>query len=108
VTKIDFESIRKVWVTEASGSELGLWWLADDLREILDDKATEEEVRIATLRALKPLLGSGQLQATTSFEVGKFQRWSGDVDQQIHRIEEEWKTIGIPGIGDIVWFIGIR
>lgn len=105
---IDFETIRKRWVTEGSESDLGLWWLADDLREILRDDATEEEVRAATLEALRPLLESGKLRAVTLLEGGKFEVWAGDIDQQLASIDEGWRTVGKPNIGDVVWFIGER
>jgi hypothetical protein len=103
---IDFETIRKRWVTEGWESDLGLWWLADDLREVFGDEATEEEVRTATLEALRPLLESGKLRAVTLLEGGKFEAWIGDVDQQLARIGEGWRAVGKPDIGDIVWFIG--
>lgn len=105
---IDFKSIRERWVTEGSESDLGLWWLADDLREVLGNAATEEEVRSATVRALRPLLESGTLRAVDLLEGGKFEVWSGDVDQQLARIVEGWKTVGKPDIGDVVWLIGRR
>lgn len=103
---IDFEAIRKRWVTEGAGSDLGLWWLADDLREALGCDATEEEVRAVTLELLRPLLESAQLQAVTLLEGGKFEIWTGDVDQQLEKIVKGWKTVGKPDIGDVVWFIG--
>ena len=103
---IDFEPIRKRWVREGSESDLGLWWLADDLREVLGPDATEEEVRATTLEALRPLLESGKLRAVTLLEGGTFEVWTGDVDQQLANIAEGWRAVGKPDIGDVVWFIG--
>lgn len=108
MTNVDFKAIHERWVMEGSKSDLGLWWLADDLREILGDDAAEEEVRAATLEALRPLLESGKLRAVTLAEGGKFEVWAGDVDQQLASIAEGWRTVGRPDIGDVVWFIGER
>jgi len=105
---IDFKTTRERWVTEGSESDLGLWWLAEDVREVLGDAATEEEVRAATLTALGPLLESGALRAVTLLDGGKFEVWSGDVAEQLARIAEGWKAVGKPDIGDVVWFIGTR
>jgi hypothetical protein len=105
---IDFESLRKRWLTEGSESDLGLWWLADDLREVLGPNATEEDVRAATLSALRPLLESRQLRAVTLLEGGKFEVWGGDVGEQLASIAKGWRTVGKPDIGDVVWFIGKR
>lgn len=105
---IDFESLRERWVTEGSESDLGLWWLADDLCETLCADATEEEVRTATLEAVRPLLESGKLRAVDLLEGGDFETWSGDVDQQLATIAKGWKAVGRPTIGDVVWFVGER
>lgn len=105
---IDFKTVRERWVKEGSESDLGLWWLADDLREVLGDGATEEEVRSATVRALRPLLESGTLRAVNLLEGGKFEVWPGDVDEQLARVVEGWKAVGKPDIADVVWFIGQR
>lgn len=105
---IDFTTIRDRWVTEAADSDLGLWWLADDLREVLGEAASEEDVRSATVNALRPLLESGALRAVTLLDAGKFEVWPGGVDQQIARIVEGWRALGKPDIGDIVWFLGPR
>lgn len=93
---------------EGNECDLGLWWLADDIREYLGDEATEEEVRTVTIEALRPLLDSGKLRAVTLLEGGKFDVWSGDVEQQLSRIAEGWRTVGEPTIGDVVWFVGER
>jgi len=105
---IDLESIRRRWDTEGTDSDLGLWWLADDVREVLGDNATEDEVCAATIEAVRPLLESGKLQAADLLEGGQFETWSGDIDQQIARIVEGWQTVGKPTIGDVVWFVGNR
>lgn len=108
VTDIGLEAMRQRWVAEGSGSDLGLWWLADDVREVLGPGAAEEEVRTVTLRALRPLLESGKLRAVDLREGGKFEAWPGDIEQQLGRIESQWSKVGKPDIGDVVWFIGPR
>lgn len=105
---IDFDAIRKRWVAEGSESDLGLWWLADDVREVLGRDTTEEEVRTATLEVLRPLLESGQLRAVTLLDDGKFEAWAGNVHQQLEKIVKGWKAVNKPDIGDVVWFIGER
>jgi hypothetical protein len=65
-------------------------------------------VRRTTLEALRPLLASGQLRAVELLDGGKFERWPGNVEQQLARIEVEWRAVGKPDIGDVVWFIGDR
>ncbi len=107
-TDIELEGLRGQWVAEGSESDLGLWWLADDVRELLGAEATEEDVRATTLRALRPLLESGKLKAVNLLEGGKFEPWPGDVDQQLDRIAEAWRAAVKPNIGDVVWFIGTR
>ena len=104
----DFESIREQWALIAAESDMGLWWLANDLRDALGDEPTEAEVRAATLEAVKPLLKSGQLRAVTMFEGGTFKVWPGTVKQQLSRIRAEWELVGTPTIGDVVWFVGER
>jgi hypothetical protein len=108
VIDIDLEGVRRRWVVDGSESDLGLWWLADDVRELLGADASEAEVRIATLRAVRPLLESGQLRAVNLLEGGKFEPWPGDTAQQIERIAEAWRAVVKPNIGDVVWFIGSR
>lgn len=102
------EAIRERWIEEGLGSDLGLWWLADDVRELLGDKVPEEGVRSVTLEILRPLLQSGKLRAVTLVEGGKFELWVGDVDQQLARIADGWRSVGRPDIGDVVWLIGQR
>ena len=104
----DVEALRERWVTEATESDLGLWWLADDVRDCLGDGATENEVRSMTLAALRPLLESGRLRAVALQEGGRFEVWTGDVDGQLARIVDGWRSVGKPTIGDVIWFIGKR
>lgn len=108
MNSIDFTSIRSRWLKEASTSDLGLWWLADDIREVLGGQATETEVRTATLQAVRPLLESGRIRAVTLLEGGAFKVWEGNVEQQLTAIGEQWRLLGTPDIGDIVWLIGSR
>ena len=53
--KLDVESIQRRWLVESVESDMGLWWLASDLREALGEDASEEQVRIATIEAVRPL-----------------------------------------------------
>jgi hypothetical protein len=106
--KTNLEKLGEQWVVESAESDLGLWWLADDLRECLGDEATEEEVLTATLAALRPLLESGRLRAVTLLKGGEFEVWRGEVTQQLSRVAEAWRAVGKPTIGDVVWFIGER
>ena len=103
-----FAILRKRWVLEGADSDLGLWWVADDVRQCLGADATEDEVRTATLDALRPLLESGRLRAVTLRDGGAFELWSGVVEHQLARVSEGWRAVGVPGIGDVVWFIGRR
>ena len=108
MSKIDYEAIRRRWIVEGAESDLGLWWLADDLREALPSASSEEEVRTATLAALRPLLESHALTAVTLSDDGQFEVWPGTVEQVIARIEAGWRDVGVPDIGDVVWFFGER
>jgi len=108
MTQINLDALRERWAAEGADSDLGLWWLADDLRTVLGNASTEAEVRSATLEVLRPLLESGQLRAVSMLEGGKFAIWTDDVNRQLEIISDRWKQVGKPDIGDIVWFIGER
>lgn len=102
------EDIQQGWIDAGAGSDLGLWWLADDIRE-LRRGASEEEIRRETLRAVRPLLERGLLRAVDLLPGGAFQPWQGSIDEQLARIEAEWAVLSRPpDLGDIVWFIGPR
>lgn len=103
------ESVQGRWVKEAEDSDLGLWWLADDVREFLGAEASEAVVRERTLEFVKPLLESGQLRAVDLLSGGRFREWGGEVSEQLARISEAWARLERrPRIGDIVTFIGLR
>lgn len=107
-TNTEWEDARKRWAEAGAGSDVGLWWIADDVRQRRPD-ASEEEIRIETLRALRPLLSTGALRAVNLLPGGAFQPWSGSVDEQLARIDAQWAALGRPpDIGDIVWFVGFR
>jgi|GEM_PF-4969818 len=108
MSEIDYSEIRNRWVTEGAESDIGLWWLADDLREALGAGATEQAVRTATLEVLRPLLEKNQLRTVTLQEGGTFEVWPGTVDEILARIESGWEEVGSPDIGDVAWFIGER
>jgi hypothetical protein len=104
----ELESVRKRWSQACAGSDVGLWWVADDVRQ-LQPGASEEEVRVETLRALKPLLCAEILRAVSLLPGGTYQVWEGSVGEQLARIDREWAALGRPpDIGEIVWFIGAR
>lgn len=103
------ESVQVRWVKEAEESDLGLWWLADDVRESLESEASESAVCERTLVLLEPLLKSGQLRAVDLLQEGLFREWDGEVAEHLVRIGQDWKRLGRrPRIGDIVTFIGPR
>jgi hypothetical protein len=102
------EDARKLWVETCASSDVGLWWIADDVRQMRPG-APEEEIRLETLRALRPLLNQGSLRAARLLPGGAYQLWEGAVEEQLARISAEWAALGrSPDIGDIVWFIGAR
>ncbi|HEX8701728.1 MAG TPA: hypothetical protein VF815_23065 [Myxococcaceae bacterium] len=102
------EDARKRWVETCASSDVGLWWIADDVRQ-LKPGASENEIRLETLRALRPLLIQGALRAARLLPGGSYQLWAGSVEEQLARIDAEWAALGrSPDIGDIVWFIGAR
>jgi hypothetical protein len=105
----NLNALRERWVTEASGSDLGLWWLANDVRETIGAMHTEEQIRDITLELLKPLLDDGSLRVVDVLPDGSFAAWSGESDAQLARIESSWRSLGHkPGLGDVAWFIGRR
>lgn len=102
------ERARRQWVEACASSDVGLWWIADDVRQ-LRPGASEDEIRLETLRALHPLLKQGSLRAARLLPGGSYQLWEGSVEEQLARMEAEWAALGRPpGIGDIVWLIGAR
>lgn len=102
----DLRELQTDWAVVAADCDLGLWHPADDVRELLGAGASEDEVRRVTLEALAPLLQAGVLRAVNLFVDGTYELWRGDVPQQLERIAEGWMAVGIPTIGDVVWFIG--
>jgi hypothetical protein len=101
------QETKRRWALEASSSDLGLWWIADDVRELAGDNVDECGVREQTLELLRPLLQNATLQAVDLLPGGRFRPWVGDVDAQLSRIDTEWRALGCqPNLGDIVWFIG--
>jgi hypothetical protein len=96
------------WIKESSQSDVGLWWIADDVRQ-LRMGASEEEIRHETLQALRPLLENGQLRAVDLLPGGTYRPWQGSIDEQLDRLDSAWASLGRPpDIGEIVWFIGPR
>ncbi len=98
--------LQQRWVREASTSDLGLWWIADDVRALMPC-ACEETVIHETLEVLRPLLEEGALRAVDLLADGIFKPWPGTADEQLKKIESEWRALGSePNIGDVVWFVG--
>lgn len=103
---VDLAPLRERWLIEGVESDMGLWWLADDVRKFVGGDTAEPEVMRLTLQALKPLLESGRLQAVRLFENGTYEPWQGSTESQLARIESEWRALGhSPQIGDVAWFI---
>jgi hypothetical protein len=97
------------WLRECADSDVGLWWLADDIREALPAETPEDAVRHETMRMISRLLETRVVRAVTLETDGGYTAWQGTVDEQLSRIDSEWEALGKPpGIGDIVWFIGPR
>ncbi len=102
------EGARKRWLEASTSSDVGLWWIADDVRQ-LRPGASEDEIRLETLRALRPLLKQGSLRAVSLLPGGSYQPWEGSAEEQLSMIDAKWAALGRPpDIGDIVWFIGAR
>ena len=101
--------LQERWVQEAAESDLGLWWLADDVRERMGAGAAEGEVREQTLELLKPLLETRQLRAVSLLPGGGFEVWHGTVEETVEQIRKQWcRLTEQPNIGEVVWFIGDR
>ncbi|WNG44505.1 hypothetical protein F0U60_10575 [Archangium minus] len=100
------EDARMRWVKAAADSDIGLWWIADDIRQLIPS-ASEDEIRHEALCALQPLLNQGLLRAVELLPGGAYRLWEGSVGEHLVRIDSAWARLGrAPDIGDIVWFIG--
>ncbi len=99
--------LQRQWAAEARRADLGLWWMARDVRQKLGPRASEDDVRTRTLDLLRPLLDAGELRTAALLPDGKFAEWKGSVEDQLHRIDTGWRGLGRqPALGEIVWFIG--
>lgn len=103
--RIDLNALREQWISEAADGDIGLWAIANDVREALGDGAEEEMVCKTTVEALRPLLASGNLRAADMFD-GNGRVYPEGVDEQLAHIETAWKEVGKPDIGDVAWFSG--
>lgn len=98
--------LQRQWAVEARSADLSLWWMSRDVRQKLGPRASEEDIRARTLELLRPLLDAGELQAAGLLPGGTFIEWKGAVEDQLRRIDSDWRALGRqPGIGDVVWFI---
>lgn len=98
--------LQRRWVAEGRKNDLGLWWMARDVRQSLGPRASEDDVRARTLDLLRPLLDAGELRAAGLLPGGKFAEWKGSVEEQLHRIDSDWRALERkPSLGDVVWFI---
>lgn len=99
--------LQRQWVKDGRGNDLGLWWMARDVRQKLGPRASEDDVRARTLDLLEPLLEAGEFRAASLLPGGRFAEWKGNVEEQLHRIDSDWRGLGRqPSLGDVVWFIG--
>jgi len=89
----DRSELPAAWTAAGVDSDLGLWWLADDVREAMGDGATESDVRATTLRLLRPLLEARVLTAVDLHEGGRFTPWRGNAAAQLERILREWRAL---------------
>lgn len=105
----EIRKLQRLWEVEGTDTDLGLWWVSGDIRDLMPPGSSEEAVRRQTLAALRPLLEAGTLRAVDLLPMGKFKVWEGSVEEQLARIDAEWSKLGrAPDIGDIVWFLGLR
>jgi len=103
----ELSELQHEWVRSAQESDLGLWWLAADVREELGPSATDEIVRRRALELLEPLLRIGALEAVDLLPGGRFVRWEGEVSSQVEKIDKAWRSIRRdPKIGEIVFLSG--
>lgn len=97
------------WIHQCEESDVGLWWIADDLREANPTVSDENDVRQPAVPMIRTLLATEQVRAATLLPEGKYALWEGNIDDQVTRIDHEWAALGrSPNIGDIVWFVGPR
>jgi hypothetical protein len=103
------EALVDRWERECDTSDVGLWWIADDVREALPGDSSEEDVRREALAFIRDLLSRTSVRASDVLPGGEFVPWSGSIGEQLDRIEAAWANLGRqPNIGDVVWFIGRR
>lgn len=106
--KTRFSDLQNEWVRSSVESEMGLWWLANDVREIIGN-LPEEEVCSVTLEILQPLLTEKKLFPINLSADDRYTIWSDEPTVAIEKIREQWLSLGRkPKIDDIVWFIGDR
>lgn len=84
---------------------MGLWWLAEDVRDLLGPDQAEEHVASETLRAPEPLLEARAMMPCDLRGPGYFVPWVGSPEEHAGRILDAWKKLDEPDIGDIVWFV---
>ena len=102
------EEAKRSWVKECEGdSDLSLSVIADQMRALMPG-ATEDEVRQRTLEAVYPLLRDRKIWVGDEMPNSDlYKRWEGTADEQIARIDREWRELGrAPAFGEIAWFIG--
>ncbi|MBO7486734.1 MAG: hypothetical protein J6T84_11815 [Spirochaetaceae bacterium] len=101
-------NLQNEWVKTSIDSEMGLWWLANDVREIIGN-LPEQEICSLTLNLIKPLLIEKKLLPITLNNDGTYKVWSEEPSRVIEKIRNQWLSLGRkPTIDDIVWFIGSR
>jgi len=102
------EEAQRTWVNECEGdNDLSLSVIADQIRALLPG-ATEDEVRRQALKAVYPLLRDRKIWVGDEIPNHYlYKRWEGSAEDQIARIDKEWRALGrAPVYGEIAWFIG--
>lgn len=86
--------LRKDWKRNGAGSDLGLWWLANDVRCVHSQERSEDEVRHLTLETVRPLLESGNLRAGDMHPDGTFVPWSGTAEESCAAFPKSGRRLG--------------
>jgi len=101
----DLRHKSEEWERAGIESELGLWWLVSDIKELLAT-ANKEEILAVTLDLLKPLLVGRKLIPVEFNEKGEYTLWNDEPEAAFRKIRDQLSELGrLPDIGDICMFI---
>lgn len=111
-TKHAAAEVARILSEEAQTDTVGLWAVIWEVRQVIPS-ASSDEIRCATLAAVRDALDGGQVvagqYADHDAESVAFSRWDVSVDEVLARIDREWTALGRePTLGDIVWFVAPR